>query len=406
MTARLVESDDDIRAYVRNMRTSFFAAVEPVPDDAIAFLRGWWAPDRTWMAEDDDGQPCGTSRTFVTELTVPGGATVPMAAVTQVTVLPTHRRQGHLTAMMAAMLDDACSRGEPFAGLIASEWPIYGRYGYGPATEWATLRIDATEARFRAAAPSGTVALVSREELRDLAPAVFDAHRLMTPGAISRTPSWWDVVTLGITPRPGEQPSVREQRVVHVDHAGTVDGYAIYEPKERWENGLSQTSIEVRELIASNASAHRELWRFLVDIDLVVRVDAWPRPVDEPLPHHLVNARAVRWRERSDQLWLNVLDVPRVLEARRYRGADSVVLEVDGARWQLDGASDGASCTSTSASADLVLPRSTLGAVYLGGTPWHALASAGLVDEERPGALDRAAALFSTPRAPFLTSHF
>lgn len=336
---------------------------------------------------------------------MPGGATVAMAAVTLVTVLPTHRRQGHLTTMMATMLDDARERGEILAGLIASEWPIYGRYGFGPATEWVTLRVDAKQARFRAAAPAGRVALVSREELRAVAPAVFDAHRLTTPGTITRTPSAWDLL-LGITPRPGEQPSPREQRVVHRDHAGTADGYAIYEPKERWENGLSAASVDVRELIATNAEAHRELWRFLVGIDLVVRLDAWPRPVDEPLPHHLVDGRAVRCRERSDQLWLNVLDVRRALEARRYRCRDSLVLEVDRTRWQLDGAPDGASCSPTTATADLVLPGSSLSAAYLGGTPWHVLAAAGLVDEERPGALDRAAAMFSTPRAPFLTTHF
>ncbi len=59
------------------------------------------------------------------ELTVPGPATVPTAGVTYVGVMPTHRRQGILTALMARVADDARQRGEPTSALLASESTIY-----------------------------------------------------------------------------------------------------------------------------------------------------------------------------------------------------------------------------------------------------------------------------------------
>ena len=58
---------------------------------------------------------------------------MPAAGVTLVGVLPTHRRQGVLTRLMRAQLDDVRERGEPVAFLWASEGAIYGRFGYGMA---------------------------------------------------------------------------------------------------------------------------------------------------------------------------------------------------------------------------------------------------------------------------------
>lgn len=402
MTVRLVEEDETLD-YLRCMRTAFFADREPTDENAAWFVRHA-EMDRVWAAFGDDGTPCGTTRSFTTDLTVPGGGSVPMAAVTQVTVLPTHRRRGHLSGMMDALVADARERNEITAGLIASEWPIYGRFGYGPATEWATTRVDSRLARF-VAQPTGSIELVDRAQLRKLAPEPFDRNRRATPGGISRDDLWWDVLT-GVDPRPGDTPSNKEVRAVHREERGEVDGYVVWEPKERWEDGVSRTRVEVTELLAATPAAYHALWHFLCEVDLVVEIHAWPRPIDEPLALHLVDGRALRWRERNDQLWVLVLDVARALEARTYRCEGSLVLDVDGARYRLDGGPGGATCTATTDDADLALPLASLGATYLGGTRFHALAGAGRVHEQRDGAVANADAMFGIDTAPYLTTHF
>src|SRR5690242_20272086 len=48
----------------------------------------------------------GTAGAFGFRLTVPGGASVPAAGVTMVSVAATHRRRGVLTSMMRRQLDD------------------------------------------------------------------------------------------------------------------------------------------------------------------------------------------------------------------------------------------------------------------------------------------------------------
>src|SRR5215470_11153698 len=55
----------------------------------------------------DGGRMVGGSRNYSFELTVPGGALVPAAAVSWVSVLPTHRRRGVLRGMIDALHVDA-----------------------------------------------------------------------------------------------------------------------------------------------------------------------------------------------------------------------------------------------------------------------------------------------------------
>ena len=151
--------------------------------------------DRTRVAFES-GRMVGVSRTYSFELTMPGGALLPAAAVSWVSVLPTHRRRGVLTRMMAAMHDDARERGEPAAILTASESSIYGRFGYGVAA-WR-LAITAERARIVFARPDddgGTVRLVPHEE----ADARVARRSTTAPGAraagmVTRPDFWWPQV--------------------------------------------------------------------------------------------------------------------------------------------------------------------------------------------------------------------
>src|SRR4051794_12794993 len=66
-----------------------------------------------------------TAGIYSLEMTVPGGAAVPTAGITWVTVSPTHRRRGVLTAIMRRQLDDVHqAEREPVAALWAAESSI------------------------------------------------------------------------------------------------------------------------------------------------------------------------------------------------------------------------------------------------------------------------------------------
>ena len=112
-----------------------------------------WDLERTWAAYDGE-RIRGTFRSWATELTVPGGARLPAAAVSAVTVMPSHRRQGILRRMVAAEHGAARERGEAFGLLYAAEYPIYRRFGYGPGCREGTWTLD-TRATFVAASAGG-----------------------------------------------------------------------------------------------------------------------------------------------------------------------------------------------------------------------------------------------------------
>ena len=101
-------------------------------------------PGRVYAASLD-GQLAGTSNSFPSELTLPGGQRVPHAAVTHVGVLPHFSRRGVLRALFSQQLADLYRQGVAVATLRASQGTIYGRFGFGIATAIQDLRIDKRE---------------------------------------------------------------------------------------------------------------------------------------------------------------------------------------------------------------------------------------------------------------------
>ena len=401
--------DDELPAYFDALSTAFLD--RPDVDKVAAEVRQLWDLERTLAAFDAD-RLVATFRSFATELTVPGGACLPASAVSAVTVLPTHRRRGILRAMIAAEHAAVRERGEVTGLLHAAEYPIYARFGYGPATTVATWTLDRRDSTFRAARARGSVELVRPSEaLGETLRAVFDAHRLRQPGEIRRRDHRW-AFDLGLREQAwGER--WKGNVALHRDASGAVDGYVRYRPKEKWEDRQPRGTLTVDDLFALTVDAYDELWRFLGDVDLVTTIKAEGRRVDERMPWLLVNARAATASEVGDGLWVRLFDVPRALEARTYEREGSVTLELIDAeapggrlRVRLDATPDGATCRATDRAPDLTLDVSALGAAYLGGTRLRDAVLDRGVDEHRAGALAGAEALLRTAETPWCATFF
>ncbi len=146
--------------------------------------------DRALAAYDGD-RVVATAAAFSFSVTVPGGE-LPMAGVTMVGVHPTHRRRGLLRQLMRRQLDDVHARGEPLAGLWASEGLIYQRFGYGLATLGAGFAVDRARSAFRSPHEwSGTLRLLERRAAEELIPPLHAAARPQRPGAFDRSAAWY-----------------------------------------------------------------------------------------------------------------------------------------------------------------------------------------------------------------------
>ncbi|MGQ0824890.1 MAG: GNAT family N-acetyltransferase [Actinomycetota bacterium] len=397
---RAVEStevDDLIAADHRG-----FGQAPSKPDASRSWAEG--ELDRTRVAFED-GAIVGLSRAYSFELTMPGGALVPAAAVSWVAVLPTHRRRGVLTAMIAALHADARERSEPIAMLTASESLIYGRFGYGIATWRLGLSIERARARF--AQPvnnTGRIRLLSREEGEKVLPSVYEQVRLVRPGMVSRPDFWWPAVYWGHIVSKDKANFI----AVHEDANGAADGFVAYEMiSDEWSGGLSQRKLMIWDFQTANPRTCAALWEYILGVDLVETVSATTLPVDDPLRHLISDPRRARVDFINDGLWIAPLDIPISLASRTYAIEGTLTIDVQGVeRVTLDGGPDGATCAASTRDGDISCSRATVGACLLGGTRWGELAQAGLVEEHTPGAVARADLMFvSTPPAA-MTSFF
>jgi predicted acetyltransferase len=248
---------------------------------ALAFGHAWPAEgleherkliefDRT-IAALDGRQMVGSASAYSVRLTVPGGSAA-AAGITLVSVLPTYRRRGILTSLMAWLLADAVRRGEAVAILFATEASIYGRFGFGMASTHQRLKFSRGEGKLAAGSEAqgrGTPRIREAEPQAaraDLA-SVFDAALPRQPGMLARDAKWWDHI-LGDPPamRPAGNSPLR--CVIAEDDAGPR-GYALYRTQLTWgEDQLAAGTLRIRELTATDPAATAALWSDLLSRDL------------------------------------------------------------------------------------------------------------------------------------------
>ncbi|MFL3870968.1 GNAT family N-acetyltransferase [Streptomyces griseobrunneus] len=361
-----------------------------------------------------EGGTCvGTAGAYSFRLTVPGGAAVPTAGVTMVSVAGTHRRRGLLRSMMRRQLDDVRSWGEPLAVLTASEPAIYGRFGYGAAT--LALKLDIDTSRVSLEVPPGTDGVrVRYTDPVAALPACEEVYGRLAagrPGTPVRQPKWERAAVVDTAQdRAGASPL----QCVLAERDGEVTGYATFRVRPDWDRAGPKGTVALRDLAALDPASYAALWRFLFGIDLTSALETGSRPVDEPLMHLVSDVRRCG-AVVQDSLYVRLVEVGAALEARAYRTPVDVVLEVEDAfcpwnagRWHLVADAKGtATCRRAPDRApDLELSVRELGAAYLGGVPFASLAAAGRVREVRPGALAEVSSAFSWHVEPWLPHGF
>ncbi|MEV1064698.1 GNAT family N-acetyltransferase [Streptomyces sp. NPDC050263] len=406
-------TDAELPDWMRTLRTGFLRP-PVVTDQGVADRRTTLADSRVFAAFDA-GKCVATFRSFPQELTAVGGAHVPADAISNVAVVATHRRRGLLTRLMTDDLTAAKERGDVVATLIAAEYRIYGRYGFGPATTMTEWSIDVPRAgldpRRTVPGDGGRIDLVDGEEVRRIGPWLHERLRLVQPGAVSRDEHWWASNTglLQLYGGPWTEPFY----AVYRSADGVVDGLVSYRADDTWSDAKQPlNTASVDWLIAATPAAERALWHFLCSIDWITRVKSGRRSPDDLLPLHLPDPRAASITTQADWLWVRILDVVAALEARTYDAAGTLVLEVvdraglAGGRFLLDATPDGATCAPTTRSADLTLEVSELATLWLGDQSAGRLAALGRLREERAGAARGADALLRTSGRPWCPDMF
>ena len=409
---------DELSAYNAAKMITF----QEVPTESPAW-RQWrldaHIPGRSWCASDG-ADIVATLRTLPRRLSVPDGLggtrDLDVDALTGVTVAGTHRRRGLLRRMLTESLDAARDRGDPASILVAAEWPIYGRFGYWPTSQWAAGHVDRRRRGAHVRVPAtGGLRRVDLASLATTAAELFAGARTGRAGQIDRPASYWDRATNPDLQGGGPAPSAAGLGVA-ILHEGPdgVDGFVRWHPKDSF-GYLSGGTIVVDDLFATGQDAYTALWAYLLGLDVVDEIHFEHRPTDEPVRWLLQDGRAWQPTEILDAMWLRLLDVPAALSRRGYAVADRLVIEVvdddvggfAAGRYLLEAGPDGGHCRrETSRSPDLAVSQRALSAVYLGQPSLRAQQLAGLVDEHTVGAVRRLDLMFGTPLLPWLATEF
>jgi predicted acetyltransferase len=385
---RVLSEEAQFRAHTTVFRRAMHWG--PPTDEQWPVVLPSYEPGRALAAFDGD-EMIGTTQSYASALVVPGGAVVPHSAVSRVGVRADYTRRGVLTALMREQLS---SLPDPVATLRASEGRIYGRFGYGTAGRWRTVEIDAKRAVI-AGEMTGRVRMIDQDAADKLLPEMHEAIGLTRPGQIRRWAGWW------ARARDRKTDAENSVTVVHSGPDGD-DGFLTY--KVATEKDF-QHRVSIQDLVTENDDAWRDLWIYVSRLDLVdhIEIDV---ALDDPVSWLFEDQRVVHTKDMYDEIWLRLVDVPRMLSARTYGAANPVVIEVHD---KLLPANDGCYRVSpdgaerVDAPADIRIPVGLLAAVYFGDTMFSQLAAAKRIEGTR---LADADALFAVAQKPYCGTFF
>ncbi|WP_090045632.1 GNAT family N-acetyltransferase [Lentzea fradiae] len=386
---RLLTDEAQYRAHITLFRRAMHWG--PPSDEQWAVTLPSYEPDRVLAAFDGD-EMVGTTQSYGSSLVVPGGARVPHAAVSRVGVRADYTRRGVLTALMRAQLS---SLPDPVATLRASEGRIYGRFGYGLAGRVRIVEVDTRRAVIRGDM-TGRVRMLDQDTADKLLPELHEAIGLRRPGQISRWPGWW------ARQRDRKTEAENSVTVVHSGPDGDDDGFVTYKVKEEKE---FKHRLSVEDFEWANDDAWRDLWIYLTRLDLVNHVENHVA-LDSPVSWLFEDPRVVYTKDVFDEIWLRLVDVPRMLSARTYGAAEAVVIEVQDALLPANSgcyriSPEGAERVEEQP--DLTIPVDLLAAVYFGDVTFSQLAATKRITGTR---LADADALFAVPEKPICGTFF
>lgn len=342
----------------------------------------------------------GMQQTIDSDLIVPGGARVPLALHTRLAVRTGHTRQGVGRALVKAALRSSRA---PLATLRASEGGIYGRFGFAVGTRCRDLVVDRHRARLAAHVPppGGEVYMAPAQDHAGLLPQLYTAARDRT-GTLGR-PAWYEA--LHAHEIAGSGPPVKV--LVHRGPEGD-DGFARYLVRRSVAGDTRpRLVLQVDDMHYSSPQAWTDLWRALLNVELVDEVRMVARPLDEPVEGLFTDPRVCRTDAVHDETWLRLTDVRAALGARRIEDGEGVVIEV---RDTLIPANTGCyrvgagETVRTEETPQLSGSVAAWAAAWLGTAAPSALAATGAVGVRDVKALEHADRLFAVRSQPWTGS--
>ena len=204
---------------------------------------------------------------------------------------------------------------QPMALLYASMAAIYQRFGYAVISTRNIYKIEPRYLLFPkahgASCPSGRLREVEDQEF-DLLRELYRSFCKDRIGYLHCGRSTWQAGPLLPLPKRGGL-----FRIAYEENAEPL-GYVIYTVEPRpVPQGQAWQQIHIRDLAWLTPAAYRAIWGYFAQMDLALEI-AWMRvPVDDPLPHLLLEPRKLNLNS-GDGLLARIVDVTGAAACRQY----------------------------------------------------------------------------------------
>lgn len=357
------------------------------------------------VAAFDAGRIVGHVGVIPLAISVPGGR-ADLCAITLVFVDTTHRRQGLGKTMMVKALTEAS---EPVAALWASRPGFYERLGFEPAVASAIRTItsdDVVPLRSSAPQPERVVRADEAIQRRDM-PIVFDQAMAFRPGMTARSEAWWGHRFIGDAQWRRYGGDALQHVVAYRDEKPVA--YAIYNLIPKQDQKGPNHEMIIHECVAINSYEEAAMMGWLCQVDLVGKINAHWRPMDDGFVQTLVQRRTIH-DQVTDALYIRILNVADAIAKRSYFATGSVTIRItddliadNAGLWAVTFGPEGGQATRLpeDTPADLTMDIRALAGLWLGGHSLNAFIGAGLVTIHNPEVSLLVHQAFQSPVSPW-----
>jgi predicted acetyltransferase len=333
------------------------------------------------------------------------GEKVPVAGVTHVGTLPVYRRRGYLRSITSKHFEELYERGEqPIAILIASMAAIYQRYGYGVVSFQNSYKVEPRYLDFiNDVKPRGTFRELGDDEFETLV-SIYREFRAERTGYLHRSKAAWDFGILSSIPKKNQV-----SRIIYEEN-GKPLGYFIFSVPLR--GPIPKQNLTIRDIAWLTPSAYKAIWSFFANMDVIENVIWKQAPVDDPLPHMILEPRMLNIATR-DGILGRIVDVKKALTRRLYGSTGKLVFDIhddfcpwNNGRWKLETSGEETSVSLTDESAEASMSVSTLSLLAFGQISATEAFHMGRFNVNNKESLGKYDSIFRTEYKPFCPDIF
>tara|TARA_B100000949_G_C14273693_1_gene448574 strand:- start:233 stop:1447 length:1215 start_codon:yes stop_codon:yes gene_type:complete len=351
----------------------------------------------------DDGTIVGTSAWINSSISLPNAALIECGLICFVSVDVNHRRQGILTEMMKHLLLKLDKQPAPLVALWASESNIYGRFGFGVATEEEHISFNRLLVSLLDCNYVANANFLDTAEVVDVAKSLWTYNQCLRPGLPSLSESMWGLYLHKSNVKKGKwSPSFY---IKAEDEVGKT-GLLAYRTCEGEPN-----SLMVELIMSSSPSTEQALWKAVLSTDLYENIIVNHVTVDSPFWWMVDNPREIT-RQKNDALWLRIINVESSLSSRLYKHDGELVILVEdrflnkSGIYKLSVSNGTGNVSKVKGRPDISMDVRHLSSLFLGGFSFHELWISKKITADDPGKIKLADYIFGVSLKPWCPYEF